>query len=335
MLYILHGPDDLTRTEKITELKNALGDPVAAEMNFATLDGRTMSLSDLRQQADSMPFLSPRRLVVMSGYMEFLAPKEEPGDRDMIKAPSPTKSAQWQALAAYLPHFSPTTDLVLVENKLLIATHPLLKLAEKLGGQAQRLAGPDKNNLPSWIMGRAKSRGITIEAGAAQLLGQLVGVEVRTLDSELEKLALYVALARPIQRADVELLVPYTEEAENFGLSNAIGQRNARRAYDQVHKQLEDKHPLVILASITNQIRTLIEVKEMAERGMTPAEIAKTKGWKSDFAATARLKEAANFSMPRLEQTLETLLEIDVSIKTGRIDSFLALDMLIARLSAR
>ena len=89
---------------------------------------------------------------------------------------------------------------------------------------------------------------------------------------------------------------------------------------------------MAILGSIAAQIRALIEVKDMAERGLTPAEMARVKGWRSDYAARARLKEAANFSMTRLEQILEMLLELDLAVKTGRMDSLLALDTLIARL---
>jgi DNA polymerase III delta subunit len=70
----------------------------------------------------------------------------------------------------------------------------------------------------------------------------------------------------------------------------------------------------------------------MAERGFSAIQIAEAKGWKSDYAAKMRLREANNFSMARLEEILELLLQIDLSIKTGRIDSLLALDMLVARL---
>ena len=73
----------------------------------------------------------------------------------------------------------------------------------------------------------------------------------------------------------------------------------------------------------------------MADRGMSAREIANLKGWKSDYAATMRLREAANFSMVRLEQIFEMLLETDLAIKTGRIDHMLALDTLIARLCSQ
>jgi DNA polymerase-3 subunit delta len=314
MLYVFHGPDDFSRTEKIAALRAAMGDPTTADMNMALLDGRTLRLSDLRQHTDALPFLAAKRLIIVNGYLSTIADKAD----------------EMQALLAYLSQLPPTTDLVLVETESLPPRHPVLELA---GPGGRHFAAPDKDNLTGWIIRRAKEHGAIIEPSAADLLGRLVGADLRTLNNELEKLALYVAGQRPIQKADVELLTPYTEEADQFGLSNAIGQRNARRAYDQLHKELnEGSNPMAILGSIAAQIRALIEVKDMAERGMSPAEIAAVKGWRSDFAAKARLKEAANFSMPRLEQTLETLLEIDLAIKTGRMDSLLALDTLIARL---
>jgi DNA polymerase III subunit delta len=316
MLYVFHGPDDFSRTEKLTALRVAMGDPSIAEMNTTLLEGRTLRLSELRQYTDAMPFLAAKRLIIVTGYLGYLGDKPD----------------ELQALVAYLSHLSPTTDLVLVETESLHPSHPVLELA---GPGGRHFAAPDRDNLTGWIIKRAKEHSAVIEPSAADLLGRLIGSDLRTLNNELEKLALYVAGQRPIQKADIDLLVPYTEEAEQFGLSNAIGQRNARRAYDQLHKELDEgSNPMAILGSIAAQIRALIEVKDMAERGLSPAEIATVKGWKSDFAAKARLKEAANFSMPRLEQTLEMLLEIDVAIKTGRIDSLLALDTLIARLCA-
>lgn len=319
MLYIFHGPDDFTRNEKIAELRASLGDPTVADLNLTTLEGRSATLADIRHFADSMPFMADRRLVIVSGYLA-----AQKGNADAVTQ-----------LADYLPHVPPTTDLVLVEDATLDRRHAVLKAAAQLEAQVEKFAGPDKRNLRDWIIKRTKEQGVDIQPGAAEALGRLVGVELRTLNSEIEKLILYVGGQRPITPADVELLVPYVEEAENFGLANAIGQRDARRAYDQLHKMLDEgKHALAILASIATQIRGLLEVKDMAERGMSPQAIAQKKGWRSDFAAKMRLKEAARFSTARLEGILELLLQIDLDIKTGRIDNELALDTLIARLCA-
>lgn len=317
MLYIFHGPDDFSRAEKIAELKKVLGDPTTADMNTTVLNGQGLTLSEIRHSTDALPFLAPKRLVIVSDYLGYLA----------------GKPAELEALLDYVGQLPPTTDLVLIEREALERRHPILKMAGETG--VVHFAGLDKNNLQSWINKRAGEMGAEIEPNAAYLLARLVGPELRTLNNELEKLALFVNFARPIQQADVELLVPYTEEAEKFGMSNAIGQRNAQKAFDQLRKELDEgKNPMAIMGGIAAQVRALIEVKDMAERGMTPAEIAQAKGWRSDYAAKMRLREAAKFSMARLEEILELLLEFDLAIKTGRMDSLLALDTLIARLCA-
>ncbi len=317
MLYIFHGPDDFTKAEKIAELKLTLGDPSIAGLNISLFDGYGLTLSDIRAQADAMPFLTTKRLVIVTNYLSYLEGKKE----------------EQKKLIDYLEQFSPTTDLVLVETESVRANHPVLKKGAALGATVIHFGELKPDNLQPWIIQRAGEYGATIEPTAAGMLGRLVGSNLRALNNEIEKLALYVNNERPITKADVDLLVPYTEEAEKFGLSNAIGHRDARRAYDQLRKELDEgRNPMAILAGIAAQVRALIEVKDMAERGMSPAEIARAKGWKSDYAAKMRLREAANFSMPRLEQILEILLELDLAIKTGRIDNMLALDTLIARL---
>jgi DNA polymerase-3 subunit delta len=321
MLYIFHGPDDFTRNEKIAELRAAIGEPSLEDLNVTVLDGRQVSLVDIRRHADAMPFMTAKRLVIVNGYLDALKSRPE----------------ELEKLADYAPHVPPTTELVLAENESLERRHPVLKAATAASAVVTHFAGPGQKNLRGWIINRAKQEhNATIEPGAADLLGRLVGADLRTLNNEIEKLSLYVGPEQVIKPDHVELLVPYIEDAEDFGLANAIGHRNAQRAYDQLHKLLDEgKHPMAILGSIAAQVRGLLEVKDMAERGLSPPEIARVKNWRSDYAARMRLKEAANFSMARLEEILELLLEIDLEIKTGKIDSLLALDTLIARLCTR
>jgi len=317
MLYVFHGPDDFIRAGKINELKAALGDSASAGLNITRLDGQGLTLSDIRHHTDTLPFFVTKRLVVVSNYLSYVTGRPD----------------DLQVLLDYLPSLPDSADLVFEEKDTLDRGHPVLKMAQANG--TVHFAGLDPHNLQPWIVKRAKELNANIEPSAAAMLGRLVGPRLRILNSELEKLSLYVNNERPISTADVELLVPYTEEAEKFGMSNAIGKRDARRAYDQLHKELDEgRNPMSIMGSIAAQIRALIEVKDMAERGMSPAEIARAKGWRSDYAAKARLQEAANYSMARLEQILEMLLEFDVAIKTGKVDSMLALDTLIARLCA-
>ncbi len=321
MLYILHGPDDFSRAEKIAELKASLGDPTVIDMNLTVLEGGVVTLNDIRRQADAMPFLAAKRVVIVTDYIKNIGSK-----KDAV-----------QALTDYFQHLSPSTDLVLAESDALRKGSVVLKAAQAVGAEIILYGELSSQNLPGWIIQRVKAHGAAIEPVAAQTLARLVGADLRVLNNEIEKLVLYADGQRPISKADVDSLVPYIEEADQFGFSNAIGRRNARQAYDQLYREIEvdGKHPMQILASIASQMRTLIEFKDMAEQGMSPADMARVKGWKSDYAVKMRLRDASNFTMSRLEQIMEILLETDLAIKTGKMEMGLALDVFVARLCAR
>jgi len=74
----------------------------------------------------------------------------------------------------------------------------------------QELATPEARALPGWIQARAKARQIGIESRAVQMLADFVGPNLRQLDNELEKLALYAG-KRTITVRDSQHAYLYTE----------------------------------------------------------------------------------------------------------------------------
>jgi DNA polymerase-3 subunit delta len=80
------------------------------------------------------------------------------------------------------------------------------------------------------------------------------------------------------------------------------------------------------------QYRLLIQVKELAESGQPPTEIAKTLKIHT-FVSGKLHQQNKNFSLEQLEQIYDHLLDIDVGVKTGRTDMVTALDLLIAGLA--
>ena len=64
MFYIFHGPDELSRAETLAKLKAQMGDPSLADLNTTILDGDSLTLGELQQVCDSLPFMSDRRLVI-------------------------------------------------------------------------------------------------------------------------------------------------------------------------------------------------------------------------------------------------------------------------------
>ncbi len=320
MFYIFHGQDDFSAKEALAKIKHAIGTPDMLDLNTTAVDGKTATVSDIINAINALPFLSPKRLVIVSDFLSRLGRNKS--DADVA-----------ETLISALKNMPETTELVFWDTVDLKKSHPVLKFGMVHKNCVHYFGVPQKQTLPKWIEERVEQKGGKMEFRAGQALANVVGDDLRALDNEIEKLLLYVGDARSITLADVELLCPYTADSETFAMANAIGRRDTRSALDQLHKRLEEgQNPLAILAGIASQFRGLLEVKSMAEAGLTPAQIAREKGWRSDYAAKMRLKEAHNFSTERLVQIFGILRDTDVAIKTGEIEQTLALDTLVSRL---
>ena len=334
MFYVLHGEDEFSRSEVLAEMKAKMGDPTMADLNTTVLDGNKVTLAELMHACDAVPFLADRRLVIVEGLLTRLRGGGK-GKADRGKEQPVWKKEYLAELTAYLKRLPETTRLVFVEGQSLHPNHPVLKmaLADKERGYAREFRPPTKGKLRRWITDRVERKGGEIEASAVEELAAFVGSDLRLLDQELDKLISYVDRTRPITKADVHLLVSYVQQANVFEMVDALGRRDGEQALKLLHRLLEDgEHPLSLLGMIVRQFRIMIQVKDLAERGVPPSKISTQLGLHR-FVAEKGLRQSRNFSMEQLETIYRKLLETDLSIKTGRMDQVLALDMLIAGLS--
>ena len=89
-----------------------------------------------------------------------------------------------------------------------------------------------------------------------------------------------------------------------------------------------------LLGMIVRQFRIMIQVKELSGQGLSQQDTA-TRLKLHPFVVKKTTRQAMNFSMEQLETIYKKLLETDVSIKTGKMDDVLALDLLVVGLSRK
>ena len=337
--YLVHGPDEFAAAEFLDELKAKLGDPAMAGLNTTVFDGRAVTLPEVRAICDTLPFLSPRRLVIVEGWVTRLlaraesAEGEDEDEAEPAEAKRPTGGAAVvKELAAYLPNLPESTALILVEPRELPKTNLVLKAAT---GAAWAFVKPcplptDKE-LVDWIRKRAKKAGGEFTRDAAQSLAE-VEHDPRGLDNEIEKLLTYVDRARPVELDDVQTLTPAGGEAVIWDLVDAIGQRRGPQAMRELHRLIATAEPIYILSMIVRQYRLLLQAKEMLLARASEADISKAIGL-HPYPTGKICAQARHYELPALERTYRRLLEYDVDIKTGQIEPAAALDTLVGALT--
>jgi DNA polymerase III delta subunit len=54
--YVFHGTDEFTRAETLADFKSKLGPHDTVDLNTTILDGKTLTLAELRHACDAIPF---------------------------------------------------------------------------------------------------------------------------------------------------------------------------------------------------------------------------------------------------------------------------------------
>jgi DNA polymerase-3 subunit delta len=319
VVYLIHGEDDFATANFVKALQEKLGDPSTAEMNTTIMAGGDFDLEELRNATSAVPFLAKRRLVVL----------EHPSRK--LKS-----QAQREKFTALLDGLPQSTALVLLEKKALEDKHWLVKWANSAGGSAyiRGFTVPKGPQMARWIVEATKKRGGEITPQAASFLAESVGDNPRMASLEVEKVLAYVNYARPVDVDDVDAVAAYVGgQGDFFKLIDAIAQRNGKNAMGMLQKLLEEQLPIILFFSIVGHFRLLLQAREVYEGGGKDATVAKALGI-HPYRAKKLTDQARTLSLETLENIYHRLLDYDLEIKTGQLDTELALETMVAALTA-
>jgi DNA polymerase-3 subunit delta len=319
VVYLLHGDDDFGMAEFIHSMIEKMGDRSMAEMNTTRFDQGSFSLESLQAAVSAMPFLAARRLVIVEDVSRRL-----------------TLKAEKEKFTALLEALPPTTALVLMESRSLENKKDwLLKWINQAGDHAyqRNFSVPKGSRMIDWIRKYAAEQGGEISHQAAALLAESVQDVPRMAVMEVDKLLAYVNYARPVDVDDVEMAAAFVGgQGDYFTFMDAIAARNGRKAMDMLQKLLEEQDAIPLFFSLVGHFRLVLQAREIYENGGQEDALAKQLGI-HPFRAKKIMLQARTLSQADLEQMYLRMQQIDLEIKTGKIDGELALETLVLELT--
>lgn len=330
MFYILYGKDDFSLQRALEEIKNELGDQEMLAVNTSMLDGQQLNLNQLKDACSAVPFLCSHRLAIVKGLLGRFESKSG-SERRTTRSKSKVDSAlkEWMELVEYVKQMPSTTVLVLIDGEVK-ASNRLLKSVSSLA-KIKGFAPLSDRDLSDWIQDRVKCGGGTISPGAAKLLVELVGADLWTMNSEIDKLLAYCS-GQVITEDSVKQVTSYAREANIFALVDSILEGRTKVAQQLLHRLLRDgASPSYILAMITRQLRLIVMTKDLGPKLSRPENRDKL-GPTSSYSMDKAARQAKAYTLERIKNAYHHLLEADIAIKTGKYDGDLALDLLVVEL---
>lgn len=328
MFYILYGQDDFSLNQAVEKIKADLGDREMVATNTTSLEGRHLTLSELRNKCGAAPFLSSHRLVIVDGLLGRFEVKQSRPRSGRSK--SGNGLGEWEGFPSYIEQIPETTVLMLLDGEVK-GQNPLLK---KLSPLAEVRTFPllRGRDLKAWIQQRVREEGGDITPQAVNLLAELISGDLWAMNGEIQKLILY-SQERPISEDDVRQLVSHVQEANIFALVDAVAEGRTELAQRILHRLYHDGvAPAYIMVMITRQFRLIAQAKDL-KKGLSRLQIQDRLGLKSSYGLDKTLSQAKLYDFEGVKRAYDKLLETDLAIKTGKYSDKLALELLVTELA--
>ncbi len=247
-LYLLVGCETYLRDEAARNISDAaLSGTLLREFNetaFSLLGDSAMSAV---AAAEQLPMMSERRVVRIKDFAKL-------------------RDADEEILVRYLERPLDSTVMVFLADdldkrkkltKTLLATCAVVEFPAVKDAEAK-----------AWARTRLKELKTSADDRVLSEIVRLVGTNLQTLSSELEKLAAAAIETRQITAEMVDQLIDRSRELSNFDLGDQLVAGDRRRALETLHRLLEDDvAPVMLLGLIAGNYHRLALAKELLKRG--------------------------------------------------------------------
>jgi len=300
-IYVIHGKDRRMIIDKLDEVLDEVLQDCDRQVSLSTYDGDLVLLPEVLDGLRTMPFLSPRRVIVIKDADDFI-------------------SEHRRNLEKYLENPSPTGVLVLIAQSFPKTTR-LTKRALSIG-MVHSYDSVKPRALPGYVANYARKKyNLRLNNPTAELLVQLAGEDTGLLCGEVDKLATYVSDPKnkrtEITSEDVEALVGHNRHYSVFNVIDAMTVGDASQALNQLDTMLRQDRDAQFksVGAFAWHFRRLYQAKLLQQQGVRNSDI--TKNLRIWPHPEAFIKQVNLLKIKEIGDCLQKLTKIDHAAKTG------------------
>ncbi len=312
-VYFLYGADAYSMEAAVLQIENKISPFISSDFDKEIFYGEKNSLAEILDFASAFPFGTGKKFIIVK---EFEKIRDKKNLISYIKSP---------------PGF---TVIVFLNNGEIsnLDAEPFASMVErKFIFEAKNLKG---ENLIEWLVGSTNAKGKIITQENARLLVEISGEDREILESQLEKIFVYLGDKPEVTFDAVKSLSTELKEYSIFDLQNAVGRKNKAEAFKIAYKLLVSGESSTFLISmLTKYFTGLSKINELKEKKMPDQAAARIVGthpyYYRDYLAARQL-----FSDREIYRAVQALLKADISVKTTSSDEKTVVSILLAEILA-
>jgi DNA polymerase-3 subunit delta len=311
MILFLYGKDTFRLRQKLKEIINRYKTIHKSGLNLKFFDGESLNFQNFEREAQLAPMMAEKKLIVIEGAI---------GNKDFER----------NFLANAKRFLNSDIVFLFCEPREIKENTPLFDFLKKFS-KKQEFNLLTKQKVKIWLRREFQKYGMKVEEDVLDKLVEFVGNDLWQMENEIKKLIVYKK-GKKIKVSDIETLIKPKIEIDVFKAIDAISSKNKKLAFTLLHKLLKrGEKPTVLFATIKYQFRNLLQVKDLIERGEKISQI-KNKMELHPFVLEKILRISQKFKIEELRKIYQRIFNLDLAIKTGKIEPDLALDLLLADL---
>lgn len=302
------------------ELVRAFSNETSRQFDVAEFDGEEADLYKIIEACETLPLFSEKKLVVVD-KLPLLEGKSGSGGEE--------------ALLSYLKNPSDTTLLIFVCGEKVDKRRAVYKAIAKTG-TVYEFDKLTVNELGAWIKKRFKTHKKSISDKELKLLIDLSGYYDKDsgytlyhFENDISKVILH-SNEDMITSADLENTVSGNINTNIFMLIDHIGAGDKKSAFNMLSDMfLYGESEYGVLALLHRQYENVLNVKQLLREGRSKGEITSILNSK-DFIVNKWMALGRKYEEEELKNILKHIYNSDKLIKTGEMESRMALELLIA-----
>lgn len=307
MNYLLYGEENYLLEKEIEKIiaKNGL-----EEINLVRYDYTFDSISKILEDCSIVSFFSEKKGIIVDNAILFNRGK---GTEEEINA-----------LLSYLKAPNPTTILIFLNHNATVDNTKKLTKAIKESGVLKELSA---SNPLSEI--EEMFDGYKIEKSNIRLFQERVGEDLAIVKEEANKLRLYKLEEKEITKEDILSLTTVTIDTDIFRFIDYIIGKEKGKALSMYQEMIkEGEEPIKIIALLASKFRLMYQATELTRLGYSQQDISSTLGVHI-YPVKLAIQSGLKYQNKLLLSYMKQLSELDIKIKTGKIEPILGLELLL------
>lgn len=356
---VVYGDEGFLKQEVIAELQRQILGAHEDEFSATTFIGNESDWKDVVDALSTVSlFGSGKRLAIVreASGKPGKAKREDKADDDSDDSRESLEDAKDSGfISRFRPQLEqwverPASGSVLILDAMIWPGNTKLAKAVAAKGLTIDCRVPEKggeknaflSDARKWLIARSKRvHGAELQPAAADLLFDLLPLNIGMLDQEVAKLALYVEAGEKIDRELIGKYVGDWRTRTTWEMIDAMADGKAAEALRQLHLLLlAGDHPVALFGQIGYTLRNLAAaaslIAQAEARGQRPSISGALKGagfkWKFEQAE----RQLKQIGRDRAGQLNEWLMDADLALKghnSSGSGARLELERLIVRLS--